>query len=284
MPSVTLILSKYASVYTNRKQRRSIYRIYLTIDKTSIMLKAILFLTFSLAVLSLTQAQVIENSPSINEAHTGLISNNNTIRIKQKSRVVTYEDARNSYNDIGGSPYLHEKHQPLVELYMTTGEVVEDVKIQYDCFHNEIIANKGDQVDVILETAFFESIVSPTNDMKYPLKRPNRDNPNKFYEILYEDDEVTFFKNTKVSMINHTVNVPGQQGSKEMFHRAETYYVVRGNRSPVQVKLKKDNFFILLPKEKRAELKIAMEELGLKKLKREEDYVSALNHFKNKSN
>ncbi len=238
----------------------------------------ILFICFSLISL----AQAPENSPSINEAHAGMVYNNTTIRIKAKNKYISYDEARQRYDEIKGSPYLHLDHMPLVDLYMNTGEVVENATIQYDCYQNEIIATKGDQKEIILETAFFESIVSPTNDMPYPLLRVNRDNPTKFYEILYQDSLITFFKDTRVELTNHTRNIPGQQTTMDKFYRTHDYYIVRGRRSPVKFNLKKDDIFKLLPKQKRGDVKLAMDALKLNKLKKEADYVRVFNYFNEK--
>ena len=222
--------------------------------------------------------QAPENTASVNEAHTGMVYTNNSIQIKAKRKVVSYKDARQAYNNIKGSPYLHKDKHPSVELIMNTDEVVENVTIQYDCYQNEIIANKGDQKEILLETAFIKRIESPSGEMEYPLERPNRENPNKFYEILYQDSTLTFFKDTKAELINHTRNIPGMHTTEEKFVRLYTYYLVKGKRVPVEINLKKDDIFRMIPRKNRTELKTAMTALKIKRLKSEDDYVRAFNY------
>jgi hypothetical protein len=224
-------------------------------------------------------AQISEHSPTINETHAGMVYNNTTIRIKPKNNILSYEEARRKYSEIGGSPYLHKNLIPLVNLHMSNGQVIQNARIQYDCFQNEILVTKGDYQELIIETAFFDLIESPTNDMPYPLRRANRDKPTKFYEILYQDSLMTLYKDTQVQIMRHSRNIPGQVQSTEKFYRAVSYYIARGRRTPVEINLKKDDIFRMIPKIKRGELKLAMQELGLKKLKKEEDYVLALNYF-----
>ena len=223
-------------------------------------------------------AQTPDQSTSMNESHAGMVYNNNSIRIKAKRKIMSYDEARSRYNVIKGSPYLHKDRKPKVDLHMNTGEVVENATIQYDCYQDEIIANKGDQNEIVLETAYFERIESPSGELEYPLERVNREKPNKFYEILHSDSSLIFFKDTKVEMINHIRNIPGMQTADEKFIRTVRYYLVRGKRIPVEINLKKDDIFRMIPRQHRAFLKDSMKALDIKKLKHEEDYVRALNY------
>ena len=227
-------------------------------------------------------AQVSETSTTMNEGHAGMVYNNTSIQIKPKNQFVSYNEARQRYGDIGGSPYLHKNQKPRVNLHMNNGQVIKDVTIQFDCYQNEIVVTKSNQEEVVIEMAFFDLIESPNGEMLYPLMHANREKPSKFYEILYTDSLMTLYKDTRVKLMNHSRNIPGQVTSIEKFHRASHYYIARGRRSPVPFNLKKDDIFKLIPKIKRGELKLAMEELDMKKLRKEEDYVLALNYFTSK--
>ncbi len=215
----------------------------------------------------------------MNEAHTGLINENYSIRVKPKTRAVSYEEARARYSEVGGSPYLHREKKPRVDLYLNTGGMLDNAKMQYDLYQGEIIITRGDDKNVIIEPAFFKSIESPTGDMTYPLGRAHRDYPSKFFEIVYQDSLYTFFKDTEVQMMHHTRNVPGLEVNQQKFYRKSTFYVSRGKRTVIEFNLKKDDILRTIPKESRSAFRKAMATLKIKRLKKESDYKKVFDYL-----
>jgi len=208
-------------------------------------------------------------------AHTALISKqseptHSRREIKSSLSNNNYWGAKSSYTRVQGSPYFTDK--PIkANLLMANGTLLEDIPVHIDLYAEEVVAtNKKDQ-ELLLDCIYYEKISFPHKGKEVVFKKVNKENPTKFYQLLYEDENMAFFIDNYIYL----------QDGKELgvikvepkFSKKKKYYFRYGDKQISKSKLKKKDILKLIPE---AELEALRGDKRMKdiKLKNESDFVA----------
>jgi len=180
----------------------------------------------------------------------------------------TYEETKVLYTTIKGSPYLFDG--PLKgTLTMKNGSKIKDVLLKVDLYTKEIIATINDQ-DIIVNVQHFTDITIPTDDNDIVIQMLNPEKPDNFYIVLYQDENLLFYKEAYATLKEGSNHGLAKTDSK--FSSRKKYYIKNTRRAAKKVKLKKKKVFALFKKKEVAAMK-EYAKLNKLKLKKEEDYV-----------
>lgn len=158
-----------------------------------------------------------------------------------KAIKTTDEDA---YNNIDGSPFLSDEFIK-GRLWTTDGVVIVDVPLKLNFYSNEIIALGLSGQPFALDERNYLKITLPYEGRELVFKRINNSRPNVFYEVLYESEELTFFKERYVT-IKESKNY-GLSASPQKFSPRARYFIIQNGGHADKTKLKKKNLLALFP-------------------------------------
>jgi len=187
-----------------------------------------------------------------------------------------YEEARFEYKKIKGSPYLVEEPVKGI-LVLNNGSMVKDVLLQFDLYVDEIVATV-DGEEIVLDSRFFSEVIFHIEGRDIILRKVNDAEPEKFYEILYQDTEMLFFKDRYVTLRERANSGLAKVDAK--FTSRKKYFLKAGNADAQKVKLKKKDILSKMSKSKMKEMEAFAKENNIK-FKKETDFVKAfesLNH------
>ena len=130
----------------------------------------------------------VENQNNLNQiASTG-----------DPTQVIRQYDER--YAGVKGSPYLLEEFNP-GKVKLKSGKLYFSQFINYDCVHDELVFKKdAASPEMIVKRELIENfqidstLTSPISRRIAMLNLPNQ--PQGFYEILYEGDKVRIYQRT----------------------------------------------------------------------------------------
>ncbi len=149
-----------------------------------------------------------------------------------------------SYQEIQGSPFLNS--EPLNgTVVFNDDSVINDVPINIDMYANEIIATKPNGEKIALDGRFYKEIILSHEGEELVFKKANEDEPSKFYQVLYDDGDMVFFKDNYVTLREGSNNGFSKTPSK--FTPRTNYFIKHGDDQIVKVKLKKKDIFPLIP-------------------------------------
>lgn len=181
-----------------------------------------------------------------------------------------YSAASATYKTIKGSPYL-TKSTVTGTLVMNDGTSIEDVPLKYDTFADEVVATNPDGEDIVLDTRFYKEMVLEIEGEDVYFAKVNPDKPEKFYELLYDDSGLTFYKDITTKLKEGENK--GVAKIKARFRSYTNYYLKQGDDQIAKVNLKKKDILSQFPQLDA----IAMEEYCKKKgikLKKEKDFIA----------
>lgn len=147
---------------------------------------------------------------------------------------------RLAYENINGSPYLSDES---IEgtLVFNDNTIMNDVPLQVDLYTGQFIATNIDGDEVILDERFFKEIVVPFEGKNIVYKKTNPNNPDQFYEVLYQDGDLVFFKENYATLKEGINNGMVTRDSK--FTARAKYFINQDEGGVVKVRLKKKEMF-----------------------------------------
>ncbi len=177
--------------------------------------------------------------------------------------------AKEKYFDIEGSPFLSE--EPIIgSLVMNDGKKMDNIPLQLDLFANEIIATTAKGDIIFLNKKHFQEIILPIDGKDVSFRKINEENPDQFYEILFINRDLIFFKEMYVTRKESMTN--GINKSPAEFTHRKKYFIKYPNGIIKKVKLKKKQMFKGFDTEDIEAMKKYVKDSKLK-LKTEYDYV-----------
>ena len=146
------------------------------------------------------------------------------------------ESNRIAYEKIDGSPYLN-KGPVLGDLMLENNNVINDILIEMDLFQEQIIITRENEETMVLDPKFFQEIVIPHDGQQILFRKLNPAEPSTFYELLYEDADISFFKKRYVTMTEGSNN--GYSRKDPKFNQRNKYFIKQKKDKVSQIKLKK---------------------------------------------
>lgn len=183
-----------------------------------------------------------------------------------------YEIVKATYSSIKGSPFLNKK--PTQGTIVTnTGNTIKNIPMQVDMYSHNIIATNEDGKDMVLDGRFYEEVIIPHDGKNLVFKKANPATPDKFYEVLYEDGDMVFFKEDNIK-IREGKSYGGISGAESKFSRTGSdYFIKTEGQGVVKVKLKKKDILSVFPDAELEAMKYYAQSKGIK-FKNESDYVA----------
>jgi hypothetical protein len=185
--------------------------------------------------------------------------------------------ATNDYQDFDGSPYLNEKFA-IGTLILHNDMEVTDIPIKIDLHKNSVVAKNEKGEEVILESRYYKQINVNIDGKDLVFKKINPANPDKYYEVLYEDTDMVFFKKQSAKIFKGSFYT----NTSSRFKTNTEYFIKHDDGEIAKVRLKKKEIFAGFMD---AEL-YAMQEYARRngiKLKEDSDFVAVFEGVKNTS-
>ena len=126
-------------------------------------------------------------------------------------------------------------------LVLNNGNVIENVLLQVDLYTNDIIASKDDGEIIYLDKRLFKEVIVSVDGTDVQYKKIDPKNPDDFYQVLYEDEGLVFFKERYASL-REASNI-GMTNTNARFINRTKYYIKHGEGQIAKVKLKKKEIF-----------------------------------------
>jgi len=144
------------------------------------------------------------------------------------------------YNEIGGSPYLEAEflkgHAVMIDKKMT-----EEFPIQYDIYRQEFFYLNDDGRELVIDHQFVRELLMEGIEEAYHFKRINPQKPLKFYDILYESEIITIYRDVDISLKEGQNN--GIVITQPKFSRVDKYFALQKGEAPKNIKMKKKNLY-----------------------------------------
>ncbi|MDA8693140.1 hypothetical protein N9L92_03690 [Saprospiraceae bacterium] len=189
-----------------------------------------------------------------------------------------YQSIKSTYASIDGNPYLN--NEPIEgTLVMVNGMKVENVPLQIDLYSHLVIATNDKGVQIILDGKYYEEVIMPYDGQDLVFKKANPNKPDQYYEVLYDDGEMTFFKEGNVRLNKSSSAQNSIANLSPSFNKSKTKYFIRkGDQDVVNVKLKKKDIFSMFPDSELIAMKDYAKRKGIK-FKDEADYVAMFDNI-----
>lgn len=145
-----------------------------------------------------------------------------------------------SYSSTKGSAFIANEAQE-GKIILNDGSEIANVIMNIDLYADEVIVTNEDGEDYYLDQKMVKEISIPVNGKIITFRKINPDQPNKLYEVLYDDGDMAFFKERYVTRKEATKN--GMKDTPAKFNQRANYYMSHGENSVAKVKLKKKDIF-----------------------------------------
>ena len=238
-----------------------------------------LLLFIALALFSTnSQSQGSSGTPSSSGGivNNGLISSNNRYSSITPKGEISYEDALAEYKTIDGSPFLHGG-ELTVDLITHKDSIHKDVTILYDLYNHEIIVKQKKGEDLILNQAYYNGFTYNNKGTIETYKKVHPTDP-KYYRILFQNKDFAFCKELRVKILEETRHIPGRDLNKKKFAVNKKHLIIQGKMANY-TKIKNDGLIKFLPRKYRSQVADLKQKLGLKKLRKEADYITLMEAF-----
>ena len=149
-----------------------------------------------------------------------------------------------AYQNIQGSPFLMDEAVNGVLVLNDLSEMI-DVPINIDLYTHQIIATKPNGDIIALDGRFYKEVRLQQEGEEIVFQKANENQPNKFYQVLYQDGDMAFLKDHVVTMREGSNN--GYKNEDDKFSRRTNYFIKYGEDEIAKVKLKKKDIFPLIP-------------------------------------
>lgn len=151
------------------------------------------------------------------------------------------------YDDIDGSPFFHDDFVHSSGL-RTSGEFMDSLLLKYDLATFSFLAKIEDGDDIFVDTKQFREFRLNVDGEEILFKRVDPKMPDRFYEIIYQDKEMTIYKSEEINMVKG--EDLGISKSNDRFFTKEKYLVKKGKKIE-RVKLKKKDLWKYFDKDQR---------------------------------
>lgn len=197
-----------------------------------------------------------------------------SLQLPGNTKVNAYFASTQEYSSIKGSPYWHKNNDVRATIVLNNETMISDIGIKYDVYADQVIAIEEDETQSVLDTRFFKKMIVEDDESFYTFKKVNPDKPEKFYQVLYENAEITFFKDVDTKYSTSTTHLPGKSMENRKFLSSDKYYVVQ-NDEVKKVNLKQKDIFSHFPEVQKLSMREYIKKNKIK-LKKEKDYVEVL--------
>jgi len=165
------------------------------------------------------------------------------------------------YNDVKGSPYL-EKDFLNGYLLLVDNTKTDKIPLQYDIYRNELFYKNENGEELVIDKNYVREIYLTGEDENYILKRINPLRPLKFYDILFESEIFSVYREFDINFYEGK-----DQGIAKIdpkFSRTDKYFVLQKGEDPKRIKLKKNELFKFFSEDTRKLLENIASEKKLK--------------------
>ncbi len=193
-----------------------------------------------------SQGNARANTPSFtNQAsQSGLNGLNRAMRtLSIMNAQYKYRAISETYDEVDGSPYCFEDFN-LATLVNVDGSQILNVPIKIDQYVEEIIAQDDKKEELVLDTRFYKEIFFEKEKENYSFKKVNPKHPDKFYQVIYESDNIVLFKNQEINLRKGENNGIAQTNS--IFKKQIKYYIVKDHKL-TKVNVRKKSLFSHFP-------------------------------------
>jgi len=191
----------------------------------------------------------------------------------------SYTDARLTYHNIKGSPYLTE--EPVKgRIVLKDGTEYKDVLLSADLYSDEIIVTTDEGEEYFLDKSFIWEVIMPVDGKELIFKKMDFKNPNDLYIKLYQDQDLLFFKK-KYATIRQGEN-HGVSKTEPKFNLREKYFVKHGGGVIEKVNLTKKDILAGFKERDAKKIQSYAKANGLK-LRKEEDFVTVFEAVRTES-
>ena len=201
-------------------------------------------------------------SPTYTPSSTLSFTGNNLNRVlANSSSNNAYQSGLASYQNVQGSAFLNE--EPVKgTLVLNDDSHIEDVPLLVDLYTNMVITKKDDGEMIALDGRYLKEVRIQNDGEEIILKKSDRNKSNRFYQVLYEDGDMIFFKDNYVTLREASNN--GYSKSNATFTKRNSYFIKYGDNQIAKVKLKKKDIFPLIPDSELYAMQEYAREKGLK--------------------
>jgi len=156
-----------------------------------------------------------------------------------------------SYSEIQGSPFLSEEFLKGTVI-TTNGLVITNVPLKFNLHTQEFVSKSKMDTDILLDERQYSEIILPYDGREISFKRVNSEKPSVFYEVLFENAEVTVYKEYYATIKEATSN--GISSTSKKFSQRERFFVMQENGLAEKTRLKKKTLLALLPSDMAREM------------------------------
>jgi len=191
-----------------------------------------------------------------------------------KGEAVSVPSVRNKYENHRGNPFYNDGvfHGSLVS---ARGDQVDNLLLLYDLFKNELYFLKDDREQLLIKPYLKEVHAIVKGETKV-MRRVNPFELDRFYEVVFEDDQLVLFKDVEVNLIEG-VN-KGMIAVEPRFMKKTSHNLVvkKNSTEIVEVNLKKKDLLKMLPSDRAKACRNYLRENKKFRLKSEESYAEML--------
>lgn len=173
------------------------------------------------------------------------------------------------YSDLKGSPYLNEEPTKGT-LVLNNGKKVDNYLLQLDLHTNQAIATLSNGDEIFINSELIKEIAIPHDGELLVFKKTNPDRPDRFYQVLYEDAGMVFFKDRRATITDPVRN--GIADRDGQIRHSNRYFISQGEGQIAKVKLKKKDVFSSFIDDEVYAMKEYAKKKGIK-FSNEQDYV-----------
>ena len=127
-----------------------------------------------------------------------------------------------------------------------------------------------------MDQVHYVEIIGKGKDKDFYMKKITRDGNDRFYSVLYANDEYIFYKDYVKEISNMNSSSYGVVAKKQ-FTSHVNYYILN-NKKTFEIKLPKSELLRMVPAFREVNIDRAMKKYKIKKLKKESHYIEL---FKN---
>ena len=188
----------------------------------------------------------------------------------------SYAAAKIQYKQIEGSPFLND--EPIEGTLVLNNDTEVQVPLQIDIYSQEVIATNLNGEEIALDGRFYKEVRMPYEGQELVFKKVDDDKPTKFFQVLYEDGDMVFFKQ-KYATLRQASN-SGIARTEAKFSQRTKYFIKYGDNQVAKVKLKKKEIFSHIPESELYAMQDYARKKGIK-LKSEIDFIAFFEGAKN---
>lgn len=174
-----------------------------------------------------------------------------------------------SYSSIKGSPYLTDD---TINGYvvLNNGSTIKEVPMQFDAYRGEFVVINDESEEIYLDGRFYQEVGYTHEGETKMFRKVNPEKPDLFYEVLFDNQGLAFFKETKVTLREGYNN--GMYEREPKFN-SRTNYFIKQDDQIAKVKLKKSDVFRQFPEFEHIAMNEYIQKHGIK-LKGEKAFAS----------